>query len=108
MASTSFLKIISAAALCAGVSIAALQPASAGVSVGIGINLTPPPDRVEVVPRAPRPGVVWIRGHWNRAGGQWVWVGGRWDRPPRPGGVWVRGHYAHRAGGVVWVRGHWR
>jgi hypothetical protein len=85
-------------------SIPLAGPAKA-VHIGIGINLTPPAERVEVIPARPREGYVWIKGHWLRRDGNWVWVGGRWDNPPRPGGAWVRGQYNRRG---EWVEGHWR
>jgi hypothetical protein len=102
MTSKSLLGFASAAARAAALPA---TPASAGVHVGIGINLTPPAERVEVVPARPHDGWVWIGGHWRRAGGQWVWVGGRWANPPRRGGLWVRGHYNRRG---EWIEGHWK
>jgi hypothetical protein len=37
-----------------------------------------PAERVEVVPVAPAPGYVWVRGHYKWEGGAWVWVPGHW------------------------------
>ena len=33
---------------------------------------------VEVVPARPQVAVVWVPGHWIRAGGYWEWVPGHW------------------------------
>ena len=40
----------------------------------------PPPVRVEVVPVAPYPTAVWIRGYWfrDRYRHRWVWLPGHW------------------------------
>jgi len=41
----------------------------------------PPPGRVEVIPVAPYPTAVWVRGYWIRSGGdnhRWIWVRGYW------------------------------
>ena len=73
--------------------------------VSVGISLTPPADRVEVMGAMPHPGWVFIKGHWRRSDGQWVWVAGRWAGPPHAGAVWIRGHYNRRG---EWVEGHWR
>jgi hypothetical protein len=37
-----------------------------------------PPPRVEVISVSPGPRYVWMRGHWIRHRGGWVWVSGRW------------------------------
>ncbi|HTQ13816.1 MAG TPA: hypothetical protein VMH86_08065 [Rhizomicrobium sp.] len=86
-------------------SAATVVPASARVVVGVGINLTPPPARVEVRPVAPWRDGVWIDGHWARRDGAWVWIGGHWARPYGHYHNWVPGHY-NRYG--VWIEGHWR
>lgn len=39
-----------------------------------------PAERVEVVPVAPSPGYVWVKGHYKWEGGAWVWVPGHWRR----------------------------
>jgi len=38
----------------------------------------PPPPRVEVIPVAPSPRHVWIKGHYVTRGHRYVWVGGRY------------------------------
>ena len=41
----------------------------------------PPAERIEVIPVAPYPTAVWIRGYWVRSGGyhhRWYWVRGHW------------------------------
>jgi hypothetical protein len=68
----------------------------------------PPPPRYGVVGYAPRPGFVWTEGFWDRRGGQWVWIDGRWLRPPRPRAVWVAPGWREEHGGWRLHRGYWR
>lgn len=67
----------------------------------------PPPLQVEVVPVSPGPYYVWAPGYWGWNGG-WVWVGGRYMSRPRPGAVWVGGHWGRHSHGYVWIGGGWR
>jgi YXWGXW repeat-containing protein len=100
-------KLLSAAALCAVVTVPVIlsTAADARVVVGVGINLTPPPPRVEVRPVAPWRDGVWIDGHWGRRDGQWEWIPGHWARPMGHYTRWVPGRYLPNG---VWVEGHWR
>jgi hypothetical protein len=66
----------------------------------------PPPPRREPLP-PPRPGFIWIAGHWRYAGG-WVWTSGWWDAVPFPGAVWVSSRWEHRSAGWTWIGGSWR
>lgn len=61
----------------------------------------PPPPLVEVVPRAPARGYLWIGGHWTFIAGRHVWKSGYWTVPP-PGQHWVADRWEQDA------RGHWR
>jgi hypothetical protein len=69
------------------------------------VRAAPPPPRVEEAP-APRPGFVWVNGHWKWAHGDYVWEPGHW-KEVRVGYHWVAGHWAERGAGWVWVEGHW-
>jgi len=86
--------------------VAALTMSVVGC-VGV-IRTGPPPARVEVVPAAPYPEAVWIEGHWDYRGGNWVWLPGYWERRPYGGAVWVPGHWRETPAGWKWVPGHWR
>ncbi|MBI4190293.1 MAG: YXWGXW repeat-containing protein [Betaproteobacteria bacterium] len=44
-------------------------PAEAQVNFSIGVEIGPPPARVEIIP-APRPGFVWAPGYWAWNGGE--------------------------------------
>ena len=65
----------------------------------------PPPPRVLVVET--RPGFIWIEGRWARAGGQWVWRDGYYERE-RVGYYYDQGRWEPRGRGHVWVEGQWR
>jgi len=91
-------------ALCAVVIAlgASATPSSAQVNFGFGIEIAPPPARVEEVPPS-RPGFVWAPGYWDWDGTRYVWAAGRW-MPVRPGYYWVPDHWEHH----VEERGaHW-
>ena len=53
----------------------------------------------------PRPGHIWIPGHYDRRG---CWHVGHWAKRPRPPHSkcrWIPGHRNHHG---WWVQGHWR
>jgi hypothetical protein len=66
--------------------------------------VAPPPIRVEVRPA--RAGHVWVDGHHEWRGGQWVFVNGHYEAV-RHGHRWVPGHYQQTPRGHRWVPGHW-
>ena len=70
------------------------------------VGVAPPPEQVEVIPVAPRGDVIWLRGHWNWNGQQWIWVRGRYVGRRR-GWRWVPAHYEQRGGAWVYVAPHW-
>jgi len=43
------------------------------------VQEAPPADIVEVVPVAPGPEFIYIRGGWHREGGRWIWHHGYWN-----------------------------
>ena len=54
----------------------------------------PPAPQEEVVAACPGP--------------EYVWIGGRWERPSYPRAEWVRPRWEHRGGHFVLIRGYWR
>jgi hypothetical protein len=68
----------------------------------------PPPPRYGVIGYAPGPGFVWTEGFWDRRGGQWVWIDGRWQRPPRSHAIWVAPAWRQEHSGWRLHRGYWR
>ena len=71
----------------------------------MGFRLSPPAERVEVIPTRPYDDGVWIKGHWAWRGNHWDWIPGHWAHPGFRGAVWVPGHYGPRG---AWIEGHWR
>lgn len=64
---------------------------------------------VEQVPRPPGAGYhVWRPGYWNWTGVRYLWIPGMYLIEPRPGVVWVPGHWVARDRGWVWAGGYWR
>ena len=72
------------------------------------VRTGPPAPRYEVVGVAPGAGFVWTNGYWDRRGGNWAWVGGRWLRPPRARAVWVAPEWRQEGRAWRFHRGHWR
>jgi hypothetical protein len=70
-------------------------------------EVAPPQELVEVRPRAPFVGAVWIAGYWTWQAGRHVWVGGRWSAPRR--GCRWQPHRWERTGKGGWrmVPGRW-
>src|ERR1700740_460110 len=59
-------------------------------------------------PFRPSPRHVWVSEEWTPAGGAYAYHAGYWVVPPRPGVIWVPGHWRHHHGGFIWVAGFWR
>lgn len=59
-------------------------------------------------PAPPSPRHIWVQEEWVPQGGRYVWHGGYWAAPPRPGAVYVPGHWRDTRRGSVWVTGFWR
>jgi hypothetical protein len=66
------------------------------------------PGPVVVRPYRPSPRHVWVSEEWVPGGGTYVYHAGYWVLPPRPGTIWIAGHWRRRPNGYVWVGGHWR
>ncbi|HWP93036.1 MAG TPA: hypothetical protein VNN20_12655 [Thermodesulfobacteriota bacterium] len=67
----------------------------------------PPALRVEEAGPTPSTTHVWIPGHWDWNGYDWVWTAGKWELPPSSSSVWVSGHWKWDGVNWVWVPGHW-
>ena len=72
------------------------------------IRTRPPAVIVEKRGPRPSHNHVWISGYHRYNDNAYVWVPGRWEQPVRPHAHWVRHHYVRRDGGWVFVEGHWR
>ena len=70
------------------------------------VESEPPPPQQEEIPQA-RMGYVWIHGHWQYQGNQWVWTEGYWEQP-RVGYVYVQPRWTRQGRGWVYAGGGWR
>jgi hypothetical protein len=79
------------------------------VNLSFGIEIAPPPPRVEIVPPS-RPDFVWTPGYWAWDHGRHVWIEGRWIAARR-GEMWVPERWVEfrEQRGVHWhfEPGHW-
>lgn len=62
-----------------------------GQPEAVVVRQAPPVDIVEEVP-PPRPGFIWVRGHWRWNGARHQWVRGHW-LPERVGFRYVQPHW---------------
>lgn len=91
--------------------VAAMLAASFGgitipASAALIVHVAPPPPRHEVAP-APRPGHVWVGGHWGWKNNQHRWIKGTWIRE-RPGYWYNQPAWVERDGRWQMERGNWR
>ena len=92
----------------AGLLLAALPMASfAFVTVGVSINIAPPPLPVYEQPPLPAPGYLWTPGYWAWGDGDYYWVPGTWVMAPTPGYLWTPGYWGFVNGLYVWNAGYW-
>ena len=92
-------KIMILGAILLGISLAG--------SAQIYIKVRPvPPVIVRTAPPSPRH--IWVDEEWEERNGRYEYAGGHWIEPPRPGAVWIPGHWKRGSHGEWWVRGHWR
>jgi hypothetical protein len=83
-------------------------PAKAAISVGISVNLAPPPLPVYGQPAVPGPGYIWTPGFWAwDPGFGYYWVPGTWVMPPQIGLLWTPGWWGWSDGYYRWHPGYW-
>lgn len=74
----------------------------------VTVVAAPPPPRVEVVYARPGPDFVWIGGYWAWRGGRHVWIAGHYERPPRGHRHWEEPRWERRGGSYIFIEGRWR
>jgi len=81
----------------------------AGYAPGVVVYDAPPQPQVVVntPPPAPYQGAVWVQGHWQWNGAQYIWMDGTYIQP-RVGHVYVQPRWQRRGTGYVYVQGNWR
>lgn len=67
----------------------------------------PPPPRREIVYAPPGPGFIWVSGYWGWQHGRHVWVAGHYERPPRGHRTWVEPRWERRGGNYIYIEGRW-
>ncbi|MGB6605478.1 MAG: hypothetical protein WBE65_14435, partial [Steroidobacteraceae bacterium] len=89
----------------------ALLPAAAfaQVSIGVSVNVAPPPLPVYTQPAAPGEGYLWTPGYWawDDSYGDYYWVPGTWVMAPEPGFLWTPGYWGWNNGAYGWHTGYW-
>jgi WXXGXW repeat (2 copies)/YMGG-like Gly-zipper len=85
-----------------------LAPAYAQDSVGIAVDIAPPPLPVYDQPPIPAPGYIWTPGYWawdDLAG--YYWVPATWVLPPGPELLWTPGYWGWNDGVYAFHEGYW-
>jgi hypothetical protein len=83
-------------------------PAYAQDSVGIAVDIAPPPLPVYDQPPIPAPGYIWTPGYWawdDDTG--YYWVPGTWVLPPEPALLWTPGYWGWNDGVYAFHEGYW-
>lgn len=106
------MKRIATTLLIAGLAASPLlvlpPPATAAISIGIAVNLAPPPLPVYEQPMIPAPGYIWTPGYWAWDPGYgYYWVPGTWVMPPQVGLLWTPGWWGWSNGAYRWNAGYW-
>jgi len=96
--------LIAAAVGCA---FAAPTTAYADVSVGVSVNIGPPPLPYYPQPFCPGPGYIWTPGYWAYGPYGYYWVPGTWVLAPAVGLLWTPGYWGWRGGYYWWHPGYW-
>ena len=90
-----------------GLSSAKAAPGRAQISIGVRVNLEPPPLPVYEQPPCPDPDYIWTPGYWAWDGEDYYWVPGTWVEAPDPGLLWTPGYWAWQDGAYAFVPGYW-
>lgn len=80
---------------------------SAGIFVGVSVNIAPPPLPVYVQPACPEAGYLWVPGYWAWGPYGYYWVPGTWVLPPQVGLLWTPGWWGWNDGAYLWHEGYW-
>ncbi len=85
--------------------------AGAPAAQGVVVYQAPPPAQATIAvnarPPAPYPNSVWVDGHWEWNGNQYVWMNGYWVQG-RVNHVYIQPRWERRGNGYVYVTGSWR
>lgn len=88
--------------------LTALHPAHAQVSIGISIDVEPPPLPIYAQPVIPASGYMWVPGYWAWSDDVgYYWIPGTWVLPPDTGLLWTPGYWGWNDGAYVFYAGYW-
>jgi hypothetical protein len=88
---------------------ASMPPPPQGAEVEVIAPEAPPTPIYEAVPVAPGPDYFWIGGHWHwNHGWVWVHGRFDRHPHFHQGAGWEEGHWDRRGGSYVWIEGRWR
>src|SRR5215475_7432048 len=79
----------------------------AQVSIGVAVNIAPPPLPVYDQPICPGANYIWTPGYWAWNGYDYYWVPGTWVLAPSYGMLWTPGWWGWGSGGYLWHAGYW-
>lgn len=91
--------------LAGGAAACAAQPSRSAKILYVAFP--PPPDPVELEGAPPSASYVWVKGHYDWNGVEYVWIPGQWEPRPYAKATWVQGRWQFTQNGWVWVNGHW-
>jgi hypothetical protein len=96
--------LVLSATLTVSACVATVRPRAGVVYVQQG----PPPRVVEVIGVPPSRAHVWIEGHHEWRGRDYVWVPGRFEVIPQGFRRYEPGRWNHERAGWYWQEGRWR
>ncbi|MBL8470731.1 MAG: YXWGXW repeat-containing protein [Rhodocyclaceae bacterium] len=99
-------KLVALSALSALLLSACVVAPAPGPYYGQPVAVAPPAPRVEYYGAPPVVGQIWIGGNWAWVGGRYDWVPGHWERP-QPGYRWVPHRWDHHGDRWRERRGYW-
>jgi len=100
--------LLAAAILPGPMILATPVPASAQVSIGVSVQLAPPPLLVYAQPPMPEEGYIWTPGYWQwDATTGYYWIPGTWILPPVADVLWTPPYWGWSDGVYLFHGGYW-
>ncbi len=100
--------LLAAAILPGPMILATPMSASAQVSIGVSVQLAPPPLLVYAQPPMPEEGYIWTPGYWQwDASAGYYWIPGTWILPPVADVLWTPPYWGWSDGVYLFHGGYW-